>query len=337
MKIFEKTASFIGAVFFVFALASCASKPDLFADFKEMPAIYGLLDYKADTNFIKISRVFVTDDNPSEIVQNPAVNYYPDKLDAKLVEYCDGELIREIRLDTITKTNMKFYYTAERLKKNTKNDHYRYELVVVVDGKTIVSSADMVGGDMFRIVTPHLNFGKNAFGVRMSMKFAPAPQATFYDVTVAFHYKERRLPSKDTVETVFHFIKDRFYKGDLEQTLAEDGYYSIYYHPEHFYTGFYEFLGDDTLNHNVLRYITDYPLEIIIEAGGMEMMNYYKMYDANIANAQFIPDFGCVGEGAVGLFSSRSRLTRRGRLAGHTVIDLMDMGWGFKYIGGKEE
>lgn len=333
MKNIGKTASFIGAVFSFFMMVACNTDVNLFADYKEMPAVYGLLDYRADTNFIRISKVIASDDDPSPILFDPNSNCYNEKLDVRLVEYQNGEKKREIVMDALDK---RLYYTTERLSGNTAQDHYSYDLIVIIDGRPIISKADMVGGDKFRLVSAHLNFSKRFFGMERSIRFGPAPNAAFYDFTVYFHYKERRLPSTDTVDTVFTFIRNRYYTEDLNHTLV-DGYYNIYYRPEYFYTGLGKFLGDDTLSGNVFRYISDYPVEIVVEAGGMELMNYYHIYDQSILNAQTIPDLSCVGPGAAGLFSSRCRYVARGSLTGSTVPDLLDLGWGFKFIGGKAE
>lgn len=39
-------------------LNACSTDVDLYADYKDVPVIYGLLDATADTNYIKITRVF---------------------------------------------------------------------------------------------------------------------------------------------------------------------------------------------------------------------------------------------------------------------------------------
>lgn len=333
MKIMEKTASLIGAVFFVFMMVSCKPDVDLFADHKEMPAIYGLLDYRNDTNFVRISKVIRSEDDPSYILFDPNSNCYEEKLDVRLVEYRNEKKVREIVMDALTK---QLYYTTERLSGNTEEDHYSYDLIVVIDGETITSKTQMVGGSKFRIVSAHMNFSKRFFGIQKFFRFGPAENAAFYDVTVYFHYRERRLPSTDTVDSVFTFIQDRYYKSFLDKTL-QDGCYYIYYRPEYFYTGLGKFLGNDTLSNNVFRYITDNPIEIVVEAGGMDLMHWLQLSDQSLVNTQTIPDISCVGPGAAGIFSSRCRHVARGSLTGNTVPDLLDMGWGFKFIGGKED
>lgn len=174
MKIIGKTASFIGAVFFFFIMASCNTDVNLFADYHEMPAIYGMLDNREDTNFVRISRVIVSDEDLSAILHDPNANCYDEKLDVRLVEYRNGEKQREIVLDTLTK---QLYYTTERLSRNTDNDHYSYDLIVVSDGQVLTSKTNMVGGDEFRLVSAHLNFSKQYFGFQRFVRFGPAVNA----------------------------------------------------------------------------------------------------------------------------------------------------------------
>ena len=327
----RKTAHVLWAVFFIaFLTASCKEEVDLYAE-NEVPVIYGLLDAKADTNFIRITRTFLPEDDPElYLSQHYDAICYPEKLDVRLVEFKNGNRTKEIILDTIHRQ----YYTVERLGQNTPSDKYSYELHVIVNGKEIVSKTDMVGGTEFEIVSPHLNFSLMYFQMEpRKLRFFPADNAGFYDVKVLFHYWERRLPSTDTVGTTFVFIDRRF---DCSELSFSDGSYYIGYMPEWFYTLLGEYLGNDTLNKNVYRYITDYPIEVRVEAGGYGLMYYQRYYETYASTSESLPDFDFVGEGAVGLFSSRSRTSARGRLAGSTVPDLLGKNWGFKYIGGKE-
>ena len=323
--------SLLGVAFLVFVAIACKQEVDVFADTKEIPVIYGLLDAKADTNFVRITKAVVTDDNAAQLMQHPEQLCYDHKLDVWLVEYENNRLKRTIPLDTLSS---KLYFTDTKLGKNTKQSHYSYELKIVVDDDTITSKADLVGDNAFSIGSPNFNFSLTYFGMLRSFRFAPAQNACFYDVTVMFRYKERRLPSEDTVVAEYRFMYDRHYSEQLDYTLS-DGYYTVRYRPEYFWSGLAEFLGDDTLNDNVIRYITDDPIEVLVEAGGWELLNYYLVnYDPQYSGSYAAPDLSCVGHGAAGLFSSKAKAVSIGRLSGTTVPELINRGWGFKYIGG---
>ena len=86
-----KTRLFFFSLLTVLAIFSaCSTDVDIYADYKDVPIVYGLLDYRADTNFIKITRAFCgTNDDPinaHEVALIADSSNYPGKLDARLVE-----------------------------------------------------------------------------------------------------------------------------------------------------------------------------------------------------------------------------------------------------------
>lgn len=332
----------------VFSLAllalSCKEDVDFYSDYKVIPAIYALFDSEADTNFVKITKVFSTEGDPTVIAQDPNEVYYPEKLDVRLVEYRNKVWNREILLDTITVRkkdglfpgpSQRLYYTDEKLRRNLPEANYSYELQVFIDRRIISSFVDMVGCPEFEIGSPHLNFLEEYFGMTRYIRFTPATNAAIYNVMVYFHFKERRTPTGDTTEVFFPFINELIPLSDLAHTMDAKGYYNVGFHPENFYIGLAAFLGDDTLNESVQRYITDAPLEIRVEAGGIDLLNYLVCHDENLATSQSMPEIQSVGEGATGLVSSRAYTVKYGRFAGQTVPELVRRNWNFKYIGGR--
>ena len=133
-------------------LFACSTDIDLYAEYEEKPVIYGLLDSNADTNFIKINRTFYVRGDAYQVAANPDSSNYPGKLDVRMIEYCNGDSIREIVFDTITIHNkeqgvfyaphQKLYYTTEPLGKNGNNKNYSYRLSVVIPDRTLVSETN---------------------------------------------------------------------------------------------------------------------------------------------------------------------------------------------------
>ena len=80
----------LGASLIIAAFASCSTDVDLYADYKDVAIIYGLLDYQADTNYIKITRAFCgTNDDPinaHEVALIADSSNYPGKLEARIIE-----------------------------------------------------------------------------------------------------------------------------------------------------------------------------------------------------------------------------------------------------------
>ena len=332
---------------FVVLLFSCSTKVDLYADYKMVPVIYGLLDARADTNFIKITRAFYAEGDATLSAPNPDSSNYPGKLDARLVEYCNGDSIREIILDTITIHNkqqgvfyapaQKLYYTTEPLPNNSKTLKYSYKLKVALPDRLLTTQADLVGNESYDVQSLAVNFSKEYFNaVPREFLFRPAINAGFYEVDMAFTFLEQRTPDGDSVPRTMHWYIGRLNDFDLSSNM-DMNCYLFYYRPQDFYAKLQEFIGGDTAIAGLKRYITDYPIEVIITAGGEELRQYVHNNDQSLGFSQGDNAFSLI-DGGYGVFSSRMTARRRVRLGGETVPELVAMRyWGFKFIGGREE
>lgn len=326
-------------------LVSCSTDIDLYADYKQVPIIYGLLDANADTNFIKITRAFYVEGDAYQAALNPDSSNYPGRLDVRLVEFRNGDSIREIVLDTITLHNkqpglfyhpdQKLYYTTERLMANTTRNHYTYRLKAVFPDRILNTEADMVGNSSFNIQSLGVNFSKEYFGmVPRRFNFLPAINGAIYQVSMSFTFLEQRTPDDDSVPRTMSWNIGTF--TDEFFTSHPDGEAYVFpYQPEDFYSNLIDFLGADTAIPGLQRFIGDYPVEISISAGGDNLRQY--VYNNDLSNGFTAGDneFTLIDHG-YGVFSSRMTIKRNVRLAGETVPELVaNRYWGFKFIGGR--
>ena len=329
---------------FVVLFFSCSTDIDLYAEYKEVPIVYGLLDANADTNFVKITRAFYVQGDAYQSALNPDSSNYAGKLDVRLVEYCNGDSVREIILDTITlhgkqqgtfySPNQKLYYTTEPLGWNEKGKIYSYLLRIVLPNGIISTKAFMVGSASFGTQSLAVNFSQQYFGIPRKFLFYPADNATFYDVSMSFTFLEQRTPDGDSVSRSFSW-KIGTFGNDFFYLNSDGDYYVFPYLPEIFYAQLREFLGADTAVVGMKRYIGDYPVEVTIAAGGEKLRQYvYNNSDSN----GFTPgdnEFSLI-DGGYGVFSSRMTVRQKVRLGGETVPELvMNPYWGFKFIGGQ--
>ena len=326
---------------------SCSTDIDLYADYKETPVIYGLLDASADTNYVKITRVFSVVGDAYQMAVNPDASNYPGKLDVRIVEYCNGDSLREIILDTITIHNkeqgifyapdQRLYYTTEPLNFNDLQNHYSYRLKVVLPDRTLTTKANIVGNSSFGVQSLAVNFSKAYFGaVARQFLFHPAMSGAFYQVSMSFNFLEQRAPDKDSVPRTMHWEIGTF-TDDFLSYHTDGEAYIFFYRPEHFYETLQEFIGGDTAVVGLRRYISDYPVEVTITAGGEHLRQY--IYNNDVSNGFVLgdPEFSLI-EGGYGVFSSRMTVRQSVRLGGETIPDLLAMtNWGFKYIGGDGE
>lgn len=326
--------------------SSCSTDVNIYADYKEFPIIYGVLDANADTNFIKITRSFYVQGDPYESALNPDSSNYPGKLDARIIEYCNGDSVRELILDTITIRDksqglfyaplQKMYYTAERLPINSNTKKYSYKLVVVLPGSTLTTRADLVGDGCFNVQSLGVNFSKQYFNaIPRHFLFRPAINAAYYDVYFAFNFKEQRTPGGDSVPRTMRWHIGTYEDYDLSINLS-DGFYEFYYWPRTFYEELEKFIGDDTVaNDSLKRFFGDYPVDVIITAGGAKLSQYVHANEALLEPGLGENDLSSMN-GGYGVFSSRFTVHHAVGLAGETVPDLLaERKWGFKFIGGK--
>lgn len=326
--------------------SSCRKGVDVYADYKTVPVVYGLLDANADTNYIKITRSFYAqNDDATQVALNPDSSNYPGKLDVRLTEYCNGDSIRQIILDTITIKNkqqgafyaprQKLYYTAEPLNKNTKKDKYQYKLTIVFPDRILESMTDIVGSSSFNVKSLAVNFSMEYFGVNKFFLFTPAINAASYDISMAFTFKEQRTPTGDSIPRTMSWSLGTFTDYSLAAHIEGDGY-KIPYRPEKFYAQLIAFLGADTAVAGLSRFIGDYPVEITVSAAGSELTHYIDWNSMGGYGTQGGNDFTFI-DGGTGVFSSRMTTSRKVRLAGTTVPDLLaHSNWGFKFMGGEK-
>ena len=328
-------------LFFTFSLLacmaffySCSTDVNLYADYKDIPVIYGLIDATTDTNFVRINRAFSSsNDNPINAYEVALIAdscNYPGKLDARIIEYKLGfgnqysPTGRVIMLDTITihdkdtglfyAPHQKVYYTTETFRQNTSNIRYKYRLVVNKGNDTITSETGVVGGENFRILTNTTNFISDSTINTAKIVFTPADNTAFYDVKMYFNYWEKR----GTTE-VNKRVKWDFGTKSVDEIYYEDGVYTVTYGMNTLFSLLERAIGNDTIG--VTRYFDEKPIEIMIAAGGEELYNYILVNSQAGGLSQTIPDYTNVN-GGYGVFSSRINKSRTAKLSGRAEADL---------------
>ena len=292
---------------------SCSTDVDLYADYKDITVVYGLLDYGKDTNYVKINKAFLGPGNAFDIALISDSCNYPNKLDAKIIEYRapaygnNYQVTRTLNLDTITihskepgifyAPDQLVYYTKERIRNN--NDQYKYKYALQIDrGDTIITSeTEIVGGDNFMIDPKPLGFNSE----NGTVKWYKCPNAAVYEIVVKFYFTEVG-PGRDSVNRCMSWSLGTHPASALSE---EHGKYAINYKSSIFYANLANFLGNDTLNTDVDRIVFDKCLGVSISAGGEELYNFISVNGPSSSLVQTIPEYTNVN-GGYGVFSSRA-------------------------------
>lgn len=324
-----------------FGFNSCSTDVDLYADYKDIPIIYGLLDASQDTNYVRINRAFSGNNdhpiNANEVALIADSCNYPGKLKAYFVEYKNTygtEYVPSGRdtmfLDTITihnkqegtfyAPNQKVYFTDKPFNVNDANVRYKYKLNVHRGNDTITSETGVVGGENFKILNSKVSFSSDPSDRRSKITFMPADNAVFYDVQMAFYYREER----DGKITYKHVDKDFGVRSEETGLEYEDGHYYVSY-PENLLFGLLEdAIGADTFN--VSRYMGDFI--IFIAAGGDELYNYIQV-NSQTGFSQTVPDYTNI-TGGYGVLSSRINLQKTVLLSARAQSDILNKPWKFR-------
>lgn len=340
----KKLPFFLSLSLILGVFASCNSRLELYADYKDVPVIYGLIDATQDTNYMKIVRAFSgTNDNPIDATQVALIadsNNYPGKLDARIIEYkssAGGQYTptgREIMLDTITihdkhygvfyAPNQKVYFCTQPFYMDNVSTKYKYKLVVVTPHDTITSETNVVGGDNFKILTTSVTFTPDGEDKTGKISFTPADNAVVYEVSVEFNYQEKKM-SGPLVDKQVSWSYGTIHNDDLEY---ESGHYVVKYNQATLFNALASAIGADTLG--VERYFNrNDSFKIHLAAGGRELYNYIQINSPSEGFSQTIPDYTNVN-GGFGVFSSRINLNQNVALSAKTCTELIGMkSWGF--------
>lgn len=335
-------------------LASCTTDVELYADYKDIPVVYGLLNAAADTNYVRINRAF-SGSNDNHIDANEVALIadscnYPGKLNAYIIEYkhvyggayqptgdtvmLDTTTIRNKEEGIFYAPNQKVYFTNGKtidnkpiFGNNSANAKYKYKLLVFKDNDTISAETGIVGGEDFKIATYSLHFEAKPSDKLGKIKFTAADNAVFYDMEFVFNYHESINGGPMVDKQVSYSCGSR----NVEELGSENSLFYYTYGNNVLFNLLENAIGADTVmdaNHpNVVRYFDEKPIQIKLSAGADELYNYIQV-NSQTGFSQTIPDYTNVS-GGYGVFSSRINLMKEVSISSGTQIDLYGKPWGF--------
>lgn len=333
--------------------SSCSTDVDLYSDYKDVPIIYAMLNPRADTNFVKITRAFCgTNENPidaNEVALIADSSNYPGKLDAQIIELksVHGELYeptgRTFVLDTITLHNKEegvfyspdqlIYYTTEPFNTGAGENRYKYKLVVVKpDGDSLTAQTAMVGNAEFAIMTSGVGFQQAPTNELRKIMFRADNFASIYEVTMQFNYRETLNGNGTKKKNIKRSFGARNISEFHKLEGTENSYY-LEYSVNWLFNALAIAIGGDTIydaNHpNVIRYIDDFV--IYISAAGDDLTYYYYANQAQMSSPMSLVSVYSNINGGYGLFSSRTQIEKTAKLSPNTKRELLGMSsWGFK-------
>lgn len=339
----------------VMVFNACSTDVELYADYKDIPVIYGLLDASQDTNFFRINRAFSGNNehpiNANEVALIADSCNYPGKLRAYIVEYKESfggnytSTGDTVLLDTITvhdkqegvfySPDQKVYFSDGKTTNNqsvfgnnSASGKFKYKLFVHRGNDTITAETGLVGGENFKILTSNVVFNPQPNDNTKKLKFSSADNAVFYDVRMVFHYRESHNDGPFVNKEVVYSTGPK----SVDELGQEEQSYYVVYAENLLFNLLEEAIGGDTVinpNHpHVVRYFDPKPMEIIVSAGGDELYNYIQV-NQQTGYSQTIPDYTNI-MGGFGVFSSRINLSKDVTISSVAAAGIYSKPWGFK-------
>lgn len=289
----------------------CDNTLEINGDYKEQVVVYGLLDFGADTNFIRIQRSFLGENTSAlTLAQQAGQNYFAaDELTVYLEQWKNGTLLLTIPCTYVDGDTLGIEKDTG-IFANSPNILYRitapidsasqYKLFAIKHdtGDTISAQTNIVQGYYLYYPTKPDTYIDLSDTGNITYTCKQAVNAMMYDLVLTFRYAEVHPSTGDSVVQSIDWVIFDNKEGtnpDGNSTLS----YSLRRHS--FYTFLASAIEQDT---TLIRYAID--LTYTWYAGGTELYDQYLNILANLGlNQDYIsPEYTNITNG-IGIFSSR--------------------------------
>lgn len=287
-------------------LTACENTIDITADYEQLSVIYALFDPAADTNYVRVQRGYLSDQNPQSSVGNPDSLYYDSaEIDVLLREFSPSgdKVVSETPLlfdNTVPLDSGLFTGEGHHLYRipsqvNLQSDR-EYEVVVVQpDGKEATGRSGVAGNiDIRRPPVPISNRFFNG-QIEFNINQGSAPMVA-YQVNILFHYRELNLRTKDSLyatETI-----------ELPLRESNQSRLALFYDNETFTNSLKNRIE---AKEDVIRFFEGMTIEVY--GAAEELVTYFQLNEPSSSINQNRPTFQQITNGT-GLVSSRT-LARR--------------------------
>ncbi len=303
--------------------AGCKQDFDITADYKELPVVYGLLNYQDNNHYLRIQKGYLIEGNARLAAGIPDSIYYPDILSVQLIPYTatgtqlgsplnftrvDGNTIGLPKDSGVFATTPNWLYTFNGNLDPAKN----YQLVVRNDSSKQVfkNTPDLDDNGKgiklvqdFAVSTPikgyQMSLQKNSPSSRVV--WSRATNASLYDLTIRFFYKEYR-----TADNVL--LKDTFIDVPLFKSFEPDNTTTQIPPVEISSDNLLSFLASKLVASNDVyrEFNLQKGMQFKLSAGGKEFARFINSQQAQggLGSNEALPPYTNIENGA-GLVSSR--------------------------------
>jgi len=305
--------SMFALIAFVCLFSSCSDKLDLTANYKEIPVVYGLLDYSDATHYIRVQKGYLLDGDAYAAAANPDSIYYGSEMLVSIKELVNGRVNRVFNLQRVDGRDYGLYKDSGTFA-NQPNILYRfaanldpakkYRLMLNNTNTLLVDSAEIDLVRDFTVSTP-------IRGSRIALQdqspsraiWYTAQGGAIYDVTIRFPFNEFNLSDNS-------FIRSSYVDVPLLRSFEaqfNDGSQQI--NNEIYGATFLRYLANNLTQDAQIYRVFDVSkgMRFTYAVGGVDLLNYFKVQQAQsgLGSNDALPPYTNLKNGGYGIFTSR--------------------------------
>jgi len=315
-------------LFYLFFLASllaaCSTDFNINAEWQEITVVYGLLNQKETTHYIKINKAFLGDGNALTMAQIEDSSSYFNNLEVKVEEWKNGAMTNFWYCDTTTIYNKEpglFYYPKQILYKFDAPSLYEdrtYKLSIKnkISGKLVTSETPMVRD--FSITKPTMGWQASFTSVSsFEVKWESGKYGKRYQLDIRFYYREVQVGTTDTsdviaVDWLFPAVKSSGINGGevLTTSFRGSAFYENLSYKIPVKPGYHRVPGGSAYN-----------VDFIFSVAGDDFNTYMEVAEPSTGIVQEKPSYTNINNG-IGIFSSRYTKTQNYNMSAPSVTEL---------------
>lgn len=309
-------------------LNSCSTDFDINAEPKDITVVYGLLNQGEQTQYIKITKAFLGDQDALVMAQDAQNSSYGDNLSVYLEEWKNGikNTTFYFNKTVITDKEAGIFYSPNQevyvanITSLPNDCIYKLFITNNQTGKLISAETSLVNESLFKLKIPmtgaNIGFVNNdGEYVASEVKWMTAKNGRLYEPVFRFHYSDsnRTTFTKDTskyVDWILGSSKSNKLDGNEELSIPYDG------------ESFFKILqGKIPADDNLIRHAIK--VELIFSMGGDELSTYIDVNKPSSSIVQERPAYTNISNG-IGIFSARYKKIYKFNIAPATRIAIIN-------------
>lgn len=317
---------FLGLAILLVSSNSCKNDLDAMAPYKESIAVYGLIDPSDSVNYIRVNRVFLGAGNANEIAQiQDSVYFKPGEAKVVVEKYWNGSLKQTYNFSEtyekplspgVFNVDQLIYKSTQKFKSDSSSKYFEYVLRVTSIKTGVNFESDKV--KLIKDITSNpssamcsASLGLNCFfnqtnvgilavaNANTKLMFVTPVNCATTSCVMRMHY--RNVFTNSTQQNTYY----EYNHGSLDAETSTGGELMDYtFAGLSFYNGLSNSIADD----NAVSYRLADSITFHFYFGGAELQLYKDINNTSGSFGQEKPIYTNMNNGAVGVFSSRTKL-----------------------------